>query len=176
VPLSISPGGRDPSNGQAISDDGRPSNNLALRRGAFRFPRRGPCRDQIGEVRRNARYQRRIVDAAGQPEFTIHESVAWDALEWTPQWAELAAKADVDAKCCAGVTALWLASKTGHLDVVKALLGARADFNATQGSGGRTALMIAISTGHLEVAQVLVQDGVGDGVGCFNCTRRGRAG
>jgi fructokinase len=35
------------------------------------------------------------VDAAGQPEFTIAESVAWDALEWTPQWAELASKADV---------------------------------------------------------------------------------
>lgn len=35
------------------------------------------------------------VDAAGQPEFTIAESVAWDALEWTPQWAELALKADV---------------------------------------------------------------------------------
>ena len=35
------------------------------------------------------------VDAAGQPEFTIAESVAWDALEWTPQWAELAAQAEV---------------------------------------------------------------------------------
>jgi len=35
------------------------------------------------------------VDAAGQPEFTIAESVAWDALEWTSQWAELALKADV---------------------------------------------------------------------------------
>lgn len=35
------------------------------------------------------------VDCAGQPEFTIAESVAWDALEWTPHWAELAAQADV---------------------------------------------------------------------------------
>jgi fructokinase len=34
------------------------------------------------------------VDAAGQPEFTIAESVAWDALEWTPQWEELALQAD----------------------------------------------------------------------------------
>ncbi len=33
------------------------------------------------------------VDAAGQPEFTIAESVAWDALEWTPPWAELALQA-----------------------------------------------------------------------------------
>ena len=35
------------------------------------------------------------VDAAGQPEFTIAESVAWDALEWTPAWAELAGQAEV---------------------------------------------------------------------------------
>jgi fructokinase len=35
------------------------------------------------------------VDASGQPEFTIAESVAWDALEWTPEWAELARDADV---------------------------------------------------------------------------------
>src|SRR6204780_835464 len=26
------------------------------------------------------------VDAAGQPRFEISESVAWDFLEWTPQW------------------------------------------------------------------------------------------
>ena len=35
------------------------------------------------------------VDAAGQPEFNIAESVAWDALEWTPRWAELAASTHV---------------------------------------------------------------------------------
>ena len=35
------------------------------------------------------------VDAAGQPEFTIAEAVAWDALEWTSQWAELALRAEV---------------------------------------------------------------------------------
>src|SRR5712692_3375271 len=34
------------------------------------------------------------VDAAGQPEFTITDAVAWDGLEWTPQWAELASTAD----------------------------------------------------------------------------------
>jgi fructokinase len=35
------------------------------------------------------------VDAAGQPEFIIDTSVAWDALEFTPQWANLAKSADV---------------------------------------------------------------------------------
>jgi fructokinase len=34
------------------------------------------------------------VDADGQPEFTITEDVAWDALAWTEAWAALAAEAD----------------------------------------------------------------------------------
>jgi len=35
------------------------------------------------------------IDAAGQPNFTIKKPVAWDFLDWTPQWEELSAKADV---------------------------------------------------------------------------------
>jgi fructokinase len=34
------------------------------------------------------------VDSAGQPRFEISESVAWDFLEWTPQWQTLAQQAD----------------------------------------------------------------------------------
>jgi fructokinase len=34
------------------------------------------------------------VDASGQPRFEISESVAWDFLEWTPQWQRLAQQAD----------------------------------------------------------------------------------
>jgi fructokinase len=34
------------------------------------------------------------VDATGQPRFEISESVAWDFLEWTPQWQRLAQQAD----------------------------------------------------------------------------------
>jgi fructokinase len=34
------------------------------------------------------------VDAAGQPGFTIQDAVAWDSLEWTPQWDELARATD----------------------------------------------------------------------------------
>lgn len=34
------------------------------------------------------------LDCAGQPRFEICESVAWDFLDWTPQWQELANQAD----------------------------------------------------------------------------------
>jgi fructokinase len=34
------------------------------------------------------------VDEQGQPKFEIMEKVAWDFFEWTPQWQELAVKAD----------------------------------------------------------------------------------
>lgn len=37
------------------------------------------------------------VDAGGQPRFEIAETVAWDFLEWTPDWKQLAA--EVDAVC-----------------------------------------------------------------------------
>ena len=37
------------------------------------------------------------VDASGQPRFEIAEGVAWDFLEWTPAWKELAGQ--VDAVC-----------------------------------------------------------------------------
>jgi fructokinase len=34
------------------------------------------------------------VDESGQPRFEISEAVAWDFLEWTPQWQKLAEQAD----------------------------------------------------------------------------------
>ena len=34
------------------------------------------------------------LDSAGQPRFEICESVAWDFLEWTPQWQKLATETD----------------------------------------------------------------------------------
>jgi fructokinase len=36
-----------------------------------------------------------IIDSAGQPTFTINESLSWDFLEWTESWEELSARADV---------------------------------------------------------------------------------
>ncbi len=35
------------------------------------------------------------IDDTGQPNFTIKEPVAWDFLEWTADWQELSARADV---------------------------------------------------------------------------------
>ncbi len=35
------------------------------------------------------------IDSAGQPNFTIKESVAWDFLQWTPALEELSGRADV---------------------------------------------------------------------------------
>lgn len=35
------------------------------------------------------------IDAGGQPTFTIKERVAWDFLQWTENWQELSARADV---------------------------------------------------------------------------------
>lgn len=34
------------------------------------------------------------LDASGQPRFEFAEQVAWDFLEWTPSWQQLAAEAD----------------------------------------------------------------------------------
>ena len=34
------------------------------------------------------------LDGDGQPDFTITENIAWDALAWTPEWAALAVEAD----------------------------------------------------------------------------------
>jgi fructokinase len=36
-----------------------------------------------------------LIDAAGQPTFTIAENVAWDTLQWTREWEQLSALADV---------------------------------------------------------------------------------
>jgi ankyrin repeat protein len=88
--------------------------------------------------------------------------------------ALLAANADVNAKVNAkpvnglrsvivsgqarlvdGETALMLASREGHLEVVRALFAARADVNTKDDDGG-TALMYASQEGHLEVVRALL--------------------
>ena len=35
------------------------------------------------------------IDKQGQPSFTIKQPVAWDYLQWTPEWDELSTRADV---------------------------------------------------------------------------------
>lgn len=36
-----------------------------------------------------------LLDSEGQPSFTIKEEVAWDFLQWTPDWEELSSRVDV---------------------------------------------------------------------------------
>jgi ankyrin repeat protein len=49
---------------------------------------------------------------------------------------------------------LMLASANGHLEVVQALLAAKADVNAKQRDGS-TPLMLAVQNNHTEVARLL---------------------
>jgi serine/threonine-protein phosphatase 6 regulatory ankyrin repeat subunit B len=65
-------------------------------------------------------------------------------------------KADVNAKASSGYTALMAASQNGHLEVVQALLAAKADANAKSRDDGTTALIIASQKGHLKIVQALL--------------------
>jgi ankyrin repeat protein len=51
-----------------------------------------------------------------------------------------------------------LGSQYGHLEVVRALLGAKADVNAKM-DNGQTALMMASQGGHQEVVELLKSAG-----------------
>jgi fructokinase len=62
------------------------------------------------------------VDHAGQPRFEIAEGVAWDFLEWTPAWQQLAAQSDV---ICFG--SLAQRAPTSHATIRQFLAAARKD-------------------------------------------------
>ena len=71
-------------------------------------------------------------------------------------------EANVDVQDKQRRTALMLASKNGHLDIVKTLVNAGAALNLQGnegGYGGNTALMYACRHGHLEVVKILVNAG-----------------
>ena len=53
------------------------------------------------------------IDGTGQPNFTIKESVAWDFLEWTADWEELSARADV---ICFGSLAQRSSTSAGTIE------------------------------------------------------------
>jgi fructokinase len=60
------------------------------------------------------------VDGTGQPRFEISESVAWDFLDWTPQWQKLAQQADA---VCFG--SLAQRSERSHSTIRSFLLASR---------------------------------------------------
>jgi fructokinase len=53
------------------------------------------------------------IDGTGQPNFTIKEPVSWDFLEWTKDWEELSARADV---ICFGSLAQRSSTSAGTID------------------------------------------------------------
>jgi fructokinase len=53
------------------------------------------------------------IDGTGQPNFTIKESVAWDFLDWTADWEELSARAEV---ICFGSLAQRSSTSAGTID------------------------------------------------------------
>jgi ankyrin repeat protein len=69
-------------------------------------------------------------------------------------------RADINAKDYSGVTPLHLASKQGHLVVVKQFVGLGAEINAMD-KDGQTPLHLSCSNGHLAVVKELLEGGAG---------------
>jgi ankyrin repeat protein len=78
----------------------------------------------------------------------------------------LTAGAAVNARDVGRETALLRATMKGHVDVVRALLAAKADpdMSNPRRAGGRTPLMWALSVGNTEMASVLLDGGAKVGV------------
>lgn len=67
-------------------------------------------------------------------------------------------EADVNVRDICGMTALMLACKIGHLDIVRYLASeCRADVNV-ESDGGWTALMSTCQSGHLGIVRYLVSE------------------
>jgi ankyrin repeat protein len=71
----------------------------------------------------------------------------------------LAAGADANAALLSGETPLMGAARRGNLDIVRALLSAKANPNAQEANGGQSALMWAVSQRHSAVVEELVRRG-----------------
>jgi len=67
-------------------------------------------------------------------------------------------KANVNASCTDGATALFTAAWNGHVEVVKTLLDNEANVNASRTDDGATALYIAAHEGHVEVVKTLLDN------------------
>jgi fructokinase len=82
-----------------LGDDGIPASSLGEDTlGVEAIRRLGELRLSTAFIQRDPHHPTGTVkvevDSAGQPRFEISENVAWDFLDWTPQWQQLAQKAD----------------------------------------------------------------------------------
>ena len=68
-------------------------------------------------------------------------------------------RANRDFATSNGVTALFLASQNGHLEVLRLLLESRADKGKAIRNYGETVLILASENGHLEVVRLLLEFG-----------------
>jgi fructokinase len=100
------------------------------------------------------------LDPGGQPRFTIHKNVAWDFLEWTESWKNLAREADA---VCFGT----LAQRSGQSrrTIAKFLRGTRGirvfdvnlrqDFYSAETLRGSISMATIIKMNHDELPVVL---------------------
>jgi len=82
-----------------LGDDGIPASRLGQdARGAEAIRRLGELALPTEFIQRDADHPTGTVkvevDSSGQPRFEISKAVAWDFLDWTPQWQKLAQQAD----------------------------------------------------------------------------------
>ncbi|KAL1515064.1 hypothetical protein AB1Y20_004129 [Prymnesium parvum] len=92
-------------------------------------------------------------------EAAVDRSHLYAAAKGDVRGAEALKKvANIDETAANGVTALMLAARQGHLEMVKKLLSMKASVSA-RSTHGCTALSMAAEEGHAQVADVLVEHG-----------------
>ncbi len=102
------------------------------------------------------------LDRTGQPRFEISESVAWDFLEWTPQWQNLAQQAD--AVCFGSLAQRSERSRTSIRRFLTALrknavrvfdVNLRQNFYTTQVLAESMKLATVVKLNHEELPRVM---------------------
>lgn len=102
------------------------------------------------------------VDSTGQPRFEISESVAWDFLDWTPQWQKLAQQADAvcfgslaqrSERSRATIRRFLLASQPGAVRVFDVNL--RQNFYSAQVLAESMTLATIIKLNHEELPKIM---------------------
>ena len=79
-----------------------------------------------------------------------------EELEFLSRWTDAINKKSVYLNFRVRLPALHISAERGHLEIVKALLSAKADPNAVRTDIGTTALYSAAQNGHLEIVEALI--------------------